>query len=100
MTDSHVSMVYLKQVFSTRFECIFTSSPPVSSVFLNLLHSFRVYFKQLHLPGNHIDDFGVSILVPSLAENAKALEYLGLSEYASSPLVSSVVSHLLHSFRV
>ncbi len=29
-------------IFSTRFECEFTSSPLVSSVHLHLLHSFRV----------------------------------------------------------
>ncbi len=34
-----------QMVFYTRFECIFASFPPVSSVFFNLLHSFRVYFK-------------------------------------------------------
>ncbi len=31
-------------IFSTRFECSFTSSPLVSSVVLHLLHSFRVCF--------------------------------------------------------
>ncbi len=31
-------------IFSARFECIFSSSPPVSSVFFHLLHSFRVFF--------------------------------------------------------
>ncbi len=31
-------------IFSTRFECGFRSSPLVSSVVLDLLHSFRVYF--------------------------------------------------------
>ncbi len=33
---------FWKTIFSTRFECIFTSSPLVSSVFLHLPHSFRV----------------------------------------------------------
>ncbi len=47
-------------IFSTRFECIFTSSPLVSSVFLHLLNSFRVYFFkfrgfQILLGPNHID---------------------------------------------
>ncbi len=37
----HSFRVYF-HIFSTRFECIFTSSPLVSSVFLRLLHSFRV----------------------------------------------------------
>ena len=31
-----------KLVFSTRFECVFRSFPLVSSVFCDLLHSFRV----------------------------------------------------------
>ncbi len=31
-----------KVIFPTRFECSFTSFPPVSSVVLHLLHSFRV----------------------------------------------------------
>jgi hypothetical protein len=31
-------------IFSTRFECFFTSSPLVSSVFSLLPHSFRVCF--------------------------------------------------------
>ena len=34
-------------IFSTRFECEFTSSPLVSSVVLHLPHSFRVYFLRL-----------------------------------------------------
>jgi hypothetical protein len=34
----------LFMIFFTRFECSFTSSPLVSSVFLHLPHSFRVYF--------------------------------------------------------
>jgi rubrerythrin len=33
-----------KAIFSTRFECIFTSLPLVSGVFSQLLHSFRVCF--------------------------------------------------------
>ncbi len=31
-------------IFPTRFECIFSSSPLVWSVFYHLPHSFRVYF--------------------------------------------------------
>jgi hypothetical protein len=31
-------------IFPTRFECIFTSSPLISSVVSHLPHSFRVYF--------------------------------------------------------
>jgi hypothetical protein len=31
-------------IFSTPLECVFTSSPLVSSVVLHLLHSFRVWF--------------------------------------------------------
>ena len=61
-------------IFSTRFECGFTSSPLVSSVFSHLLHSFRVYF---------------SIFSTRFE-----------CGFTSSPLVSSVVFHLLHSFRV
>ena len=37
------------RVFSTRFECIFTSSSLVSSVVLNLFHSFRVWFSGVML---------------------------------------------------
>ncbi len=43
---SHLSnslRVYF-HIFPTRFECIFTSYPLVSSVFSHLINSFRVYF--------------------------------------------------------
>ncbi len=39
----HSFRVYF-HILPTLFECIFTSSPLVSSVFSHLLHSFRVYF--------------------------------------------------------
>ncbi len=39
----HSFRVYF-YIFSTRLECIFTSSPPVWSVFLHLPHPFGVYF--------------------------------------------------------
>jgi hypothetical protein len=39
----HSFRVYF-DIFSTRFECSFTSFPLVSSVVLHLLHSKRVYF--------------------------------------------------------
>ncbi len=61
-------------IFPTRFECRFTSSPLVSSVVLHLLHSFRVQF----------------YIFSARFE----------CSFTSSPLVSSVVLHLLHSFRV
>ena len=69
----HSFRVYFR-IFSTRFECIFASSPLVSSVFSHLLHSFRVY---LHIFSTSFE-----------------------CGFTCSPLVSSVVSHLLHSFRV
>ena len=95
----HSFRVYFN-IFSTRFECIFTSSPLVSSVFSHLLHSFRVYFSY-------------HILRHSLLCTPKELvcgHFLDIQghlfstrfecNFTSSPLVSSVVLHLFHSFRV
>ncbi len=70
-------------IFSTRFECGFTSSPLVSSVFFSL--------------DDFIDD------VEDYDEDAPKLVGYNTkvrNEGTSSPLVSSVVTHLLHSFRV
>ena len=75
-------------IFPTRYECNITSSPLVSSVVFQavLLGSYDPILKQEEY------SFGNS--------------YLDLREknirvyFTSSPLVSSVVLHLLHSFRV
>jgi hypothetical protein len=71
---AHPDLGLFSAIFSTRFEFVFTSSPPVSSVVLHLLNSFRVCFHTFSTRFECV--------------------------FISSPLVSSVFSHLLHSFRV
>ena len=63
-----------RKIFSTRFECIATSFPLVSSVFWHLYHTFRVY--------SDIFTTRFECIVSSL------------------PLVSSVLYHLYHSLTV
>ncbi len=60
--------------FPPRFECVYTCSPLVSSVFILIPHSFRVYL----------------YLFPT------RLEFI----YTCSPLVSSLFILVPHSFRV
>ncbi len=114
-------------IFSTRFECIFASSQLVLSVFLQLLNSFRVYFcifptrfecifassqlissVFLHLPNLFRVEFSsTGAKQPSRyklranREDRKVTQITPLEcSFTSSPLHSSVVLHLLHSFWV
>ncbi len=44
LEDEEKELVKKSSMFYTRFECSFSSSPLVSSLFSHLLHSLRVYF--------------------------------------------------------
>jgi hypothetical protein len=102
----HSFRVYFS-IFPTRFECIFPSSPLVSSVFFHLPHSFRVYFYIFStrfecifpiFPTRFECIFTSSPLVSSVFFPSSPL--VSSVFFPSSPLVSSVFFHLLHSFRV
>jgi hypothetical protein len=82
---SNDSTEFTGTIFPTRFECSFESSPLVSSVVLNLPHSFRVFL--LELPECFDGILHTILLIWKYSK-------------VSSPLVSSVVSNLPHSLRV
>ncbi len=104
-------------IFSTRFECGFTSSPPVSSVVSHLLHSSRVWF---HIfPTRFECGFTSSPLVlsvvlpqaggsesdplisPMYLENLAVIFDVDMSEEGTFfTLETSVVSNLPHPKRV
>ncbi len=78
-------------IFSTRFECIFASSPLVSSVFSGI--KVRELSGDVSLTKSQIDDTQIIVTTP---EKWDVITRKG----ASSPLVSSVFLGLCHSFRV
>jgi hypothetical protein len=87
----HPFRVYF-YIFSTRFECTFTSSPLVSSVLIHLLHSFRVYLYIFHTLFECT--FTSSPLVSSVF--LQIIEYFTLlnvySDISSSLVLSGVLS--------
>ncbi len=88
-------------MFSTRFECIFTSSPLVSSVFLGESEPSQWALAEARYQNRFMarNDTKVHLLHPFRVQF-----YIFSTDFqcsfTSSPLISSVVLHLLHSFRV
>jgi hypothetical protein len=83
-------------IFSTSFECGFTSSPLVSSVILDILHSFRVCF-QGTVAGLLASDFKYVTL--STGDLLRA-EVAAGSQIGKNTLETSGKDVKLHSFRV
>ncbi len=83
------------EVNFTRFECSFTSSPLVSSVVFKISDGVAAYFENNGIEPTTSDE---------LFQLLEQLQVIFSTRFwcilVSSPLVSSVVLHLLHSFRV
>jgi hypothetical protein len=84
-----------KGIFSTRFECIFASSPPVSSVVLGL---FLPLLVELQLRNWPLYTLLILMITCSMVQVQNYTRFE--CSFTSFLLVSSVVSHLFHPFRV
>jgi hypothetical protein len=87
-------------ICSTRFECYLVSSPLVSSVISYLFYSFRVGFSGMTFFGGRFQFSTADFTSMADSPTCEMPDCDIPRSDQSSPLVSSVFSHLLHSFRV
>jgi hypothetical protein len=87
-------------IFPTRFELDFISVPLVSSVISYLFHSFRVWFSGMTFFGGRFQFSTADFTSMADSPTCELPDCDIPRSDQSSPLVSSVFSHLLHSFRV
>ncbi len=93
--DLLIKLAVFEAIFSTRLECSFNSCPPVSSVVLHLLHSFRVYFFPFKNPPTFFKSYRFKSTFFNFFQNV-----LDWGQIKNRNIRGNFGSDFLYSFRV